>query len=86
MAANRRLEDGVIVLAYPGGPKMQSHVSLKEESRGRLDRHTEEIWSWSRALQMLMLMGVATRQGMPEATGSWRRQGVGSPLEPPEGE
>lgn len=47
MAANIRLEDGVIVLAYPGGPEMQSHVSLKEESKGRFDRHTEETGIWS---------------------------------------
>ena len=38
----RGLLDEEMILNYPDGPYMTSHVSSQEKGRGKLDKHTKE--------------------------------------------
>lgn len=51
----------------------QEFLSEKEESRRGIVREGD------------VTMGVAKSQGIPVASGIWKRQGMDSPQEPPEG-
>ena len=69
----RGLLDEEMILNYPDGPYMTSHVSSQEKGRGKLDKHTKEWQCEDRGRDW---SDVATSPEPPEA----ERGQEGSPL------